>query len=179
MTVVKNDEVIITTSFKNLIPGKVYEVANFTDDHIILRDANTKIATASIHVDDFDKYFVLNSEFNGWTEWTALMNPDRQAYFYRTNGKKVQVKSADTCGEASCNTKHGDVFDLSFGIQLALLDCKIRSKANVLECLTKEMENRSNVINRLVDESVALNETKRKLINSYYFSNKEDLNVSQ
>jgi len=176
MTVIKGDRVVITTEFKSLIPGKVYEVANFTDSHVILRDANTKVAEASIHVDEFEKYFMLEKDFTGWSDWVGLMNPDRQAYFYRTNGKKVQVKTAEARGEASCNLKHGDEFNLSFGIQIALLDCKVRAKSKKLDKLTIDMENMSNEINRTVDEMIDLNETKKRLVNSYYFSNQDTQN---
>lgn len=172
MTVVKNDVFMLSSSFNNLIVGKHYEVANFTGTNVILREQDTKVAVACVDMFDLECNFtpVLPDFKCVWTDWVAVMNPDRQAYFYRTNGKKVQVKCAECHGEASCNVKHGDRFDLSFGIQLALLDCKARAKSRKLDQMTKDLENQSNAINRMVDEMIDINETKKRLVNSYYFT---------
>lgn len=57
-----------------------------------------------------------------WTQWRELLNGRNELIgFYRTNGKKVQVRAMndDIRGEATCNKC--DTFDLYVGINLAFL----------------------------------------------------------
>lgn len=60
-----------------------------------------------------------------WTQWTKLMNGRNELIgFYRTNGKKVQVRAMhdNIRGEATCNKT--DVFNLYIGINVAYLRMK-------------------------------------------------------
>lgn len=63
-----------------------------------------------------------------WTQWRELLNGRNELIgFYRTNGKKVQVRAMNDDsirGEATCNKC--DKFDLYVGINLAFL--RMRNK---------------------------------------------------
>ena len=125
-TVLKFDRFILkkelNSNFKHV--GEAFEVANILEDSFLMRNARTKVAVGSINFKDFEKYFVREDEFNGWTYWTSIVGFDGQTdAFYRTNRKRVQVRflTDNVKAEASCNV--GDDFNLSFGINLAYLRC--------------------------------------------------------
>ena len=102
--------------------GEVFEVANIRENSFLLRDGRTKVAVGVVNFEDFDRCFVHEANFKGWTNWTPITGFDGQTdAVYRTNGKKVQVKflTDKVRAEAACNVM--DDFNLFFGIQLAYL----------------------------------------------------------
>lgn len=107
--------------------GKEYEVGDFGNNSVIIRDIKTKIAQAIISIDVFDKYFI-KGRMSKWTPWIRIIGTDTNelAHFYKTNGKRVIVKTADGKyrGKASCNKM--DEFDLDKGIKLAAARCDLK-----------------------------------------------------
>lgn len=150
MIILKNDKVVLIKEFGNLqTVGETYEVANITDTAIVIRDVSTKIAVGAVDISDFYKYFKKPDEVKGWTEWKEIRDADDDIFFYRTNQKRVQVKSLDNIrAESSCNQKDNDEFNLHFGLTLAYLKCKNKTlkqdEENVkdyIKRLNKELEN--------------------------------------
>ena len=127
MTIFKNDKVVLIKEMGNLhTVGETYEVANITDTAVVLRDVNTKIAIAAVNIDDVAKYFDKPENVKTWTPWQRLIDQRGNTIaFYRTNRKKVQVRTADGFrGEATCNKC--DEFNLYFGLSLALKRCELK-----------------------------------------------------
>lgn len=136
-----------------LVVGNVYEIGTLTDTTYIIRNATTRIAVVSVKIDEFDNYFV-KEEKKYWTEWQGISQGENLVGYFRTNGKKVQVRAYETKAEATCNKT--DDFNLKIGINLALLRCKLKYatliKMNVL-VFAKETEGEikslfDNVINK-------------------------------
>lgn len=125
-TVLKFDRVILTKELNDKVKkvGDVFEIANILDDSFLLREAKSKIAIGVVSFEDFDKHFVKEGEFKGWTQWTPLVGFDGQNdVFYRTNRRKTQVKFVrDKVRAESCRNKKDD-FNLYLGIQIAYLRC--------------------------------------------------------
>ena len=75
--------------------------------------------------------------------------------FYRTNGKKVQVKIKWYRCEASCNTM--DDFDLYFGIQLAYLRCKnkaLKAEQKIYRDEIKEIDSQIKSNKTLINQMI-------------------------
>lgn len=137
MSIIRNDKVILMKPFGTLqTVGETYEVANITDTAIVLRDAKTKIAVCAVNINDIDEYFKKPENANGWTSWQRLVDQASNTIaFYRTNFKKVQVKTSDGIrGEATCNK--GDEFNLYVGIHIAWK----RAENKILEQVRKDYE---------------------------------------
>lgn len=162
MSVLKYDSVVLIKEFGEKMKkvGEVYEVASILDNDFLIRDSKTKIALGVISFKDFDEYFVHKENFKGWTKWTSLVGFDGQSdAFYRSNGKKTQVKFVTTKDRAEACCCKGDEFNLGFGIQLAYLRClnKAREKQRV------ELEKKLN----MVEHEIAENKTiMKKMVNS-------------
>lgn len=161
-TILKYDRVILTKELNEKIKkvGDVFEIANILDNTFILREAKTKIAVGVISFEDFEKHFVHEGNFKGWTSWTPLTGFDGQTdAFYRTNRKKTQVKFlTDKVRAEACCSKVND-FNLSFGINMAYLRClnKAREKQKA-ECEAKL---------KFINHDIAENESAmKKMINS-------------
>ncbi len=102
--------------------GEIYEIGVIAEKAYIIRDMKSKIAIGAVDFDSFDEYFEkVDVDVKRWTKWHGLSDTNGNVFgFYRTNGKRVQVKTIDNIkGESSCNTM--DEFDLRFGISLAML----------------------------------------------------------
>lgn len=158
MNVVRNDKVVLVKEFGELKTiGESYEVANVTDTAIVLRNVVTKIAVCAVNIDNFDEYFTKQENVKGWTPWQRLVDEASNTIaFYRTNYKKVQVKTNNYRAEATCNK--GDNFNLYFGIQLAYARCMnkffIDVKNNHEEGLKKATSNilaTKNIIKKMVN----------------------------
>ena len=115
--------------------GEIYEVANITDAFVVIRNAKTKVAVGSVDIDVFDQYFKKPEEVKHWTPWEKLMDESGNVIaFYRTNFRKVQVRIFEgEQSEATCNKRHGDEFNLYFGIQLAYRRCLEKSLTRLTE----------------------------------------------
>ena len=122
--------------------GDVFEIANVLDDSFLLREAKSKVAVGLITFEDFDKHFVKEEDFKGWTNWTPFVGFDGQTdAYYRTNRRKTQVKFVtDKVRAERCRNKN-DEFNLYIGIQTAYLRCcnKLLNK-QYQECHDKILE---------------------------------------
>lgn len=121
-TIFRNDRVILMKEYDKLkAVGETFEVANVTDTSVVLRNPMTKVAVGAVDIKDFYNYFT--KEIQKWTDWTVLViNGGQTVGWYRTNGKKVQVKTnAGERAEATCNKT--DKFNLYLGVNLAFSRC--------------------------------------------------------
>ena len=160
-TILKFDRVVLTKELNDKIKkvGDVFEIANILDNSFLLREAKSKVAVGVIDFEDFDKHFVSEENFKGWTRWTQFVGYDGQNdCFYRTNHKKVQVKfEKDKVRSEACCCK-GDDFNLSFGINLAYLRCLtkvMRKRADKHQeevyRLDKEIYNNNKIIKQMIN----------------------------
>lgn len=173
----RNNKVVLLKEYEDLKQvGITYEVANFTDEMVILREVKTKIAVGAIPLVDFYKYFkkIEDVKFK-FTKWTELIDGTTGAVvgFYRTNHKKVQVmlpieyNGSYIRDEASCNK--GDDFDLWFGIRLAFARAKVKAynkvtlikNAKMIAESTKDYRQTKNAIKNMV---ASLEEPKNQKI---------------
>lgn len=165
-TVLKFDRVVLIKELNDKIKkvGDVFEIANILDNSFLLREAKSKVAVGVISFEDFDKHFVPEENFQGWTRWTPFVGYDGQSdCFYRTNRKRVQVKflTNKVRTEACINKKDNDEFNLSFGIQLAYLRCLKKAMSKKVYVMQKE-------ICELEKEICDISQAEKKMINSFY-----------
>lgn len=141
-SLIKFDKVILVKEFGKMQQiGKEYEVANVLDESLVLRDAKTKVAIGVVNFNDFNTYFKKVEEFKGWTQWQSVADSTANIVFkYRTNGKKVQVKTFEDKAEVCCNFTHGDEFNLWFGIELAYLRCQQKTDKKRRKELFEELQ---------------------------------------
>lgn len=161
-TILKFDRVVLAKELNDKIKrvGDVFEIANIIDNSFLLREAKSKVAVGVISFEDFDKHFVPEENFKGWTRWTPFVGYDGQNdCLYRTNRKKVQVKFVtDKVRSEACCCKD-DEFNLSFGIQIAYLRALNKAMAKKSDELQEEM----NRLNKEIYENLKI---ERKMINS-------------
>ena len=161
-TVLKFDRVILVKemndNFKKV--GEVFEIANVFDDSFLLRDAKSKLALGVVSFEDFERCFIPVENFKEWTSWTPMVGYDGQSdAYYRTNGKKTQVKflTNKVRGE-SCRNKD-DEFNLYVGINIAYL-----------RCMNKALEKKKTAYEeylKTIEHDIAENENiLKKMINS-------------
>ena len=158
MNIMRNDKVILTKTMGNLqVVGETFEVANITETAVILRNASNKIAVGAVDITTFDQYFKKPEEVKGWTPWQRLVDQlGNTIAFYRTNWKKVQVRTPDgQRGEATCNKC--DEFNLYFGLNIAMKRCevkvlkKIRSDyENVMKQLNDDISTKESAIQQII-----------------------------
>jgi hypothetical protein len=165
----RNDKVILIKEVENLKTiGETYEVANIVDNLVILRDATSKMAVGAIDISIFEEHFKKPEEVKGWTEWQRMLdNLGNTLGFYRTNFKKVQVRTMNGIrSEATCNKKYDDGFNLFFGIQLAFTRCAdkfLRLEEDKYETLIEEYKEELNKIrsNRIDNKNM-----RKKMLSS-------------
>lgn len=161
-TTLKFDRVILTKELNDKFKqvGEVFEVANILENSFLLRSDKTKVAIGVVSFEDFEKHFVAEEGFKGWTKWQSLVGFDGQTdAMYRTNRKKTQVKflTDKVRGESCCH--RDDDFNLSFGIQLAYLNCLNKAR-------TKQKEDLEEAI-KSIEHEIAENSTIiKKMVNS-------------
>lgn len=160
-TTLKFDRVILTKELNGKVKkvGDVFEIANVLDDCFVLREASSKTAVGIVKFEDFDKHFVHEKNFDGWTAWTPFVGFDGQTdVYYRTNRRKVQVKflTSGVRAEAACHKM--DEFNLSFGVQAAYIRClnKALSKKKTeyeteLSRINGEIIDNQNILKRMVN----------------------------
>ena len=162
MNISRGNEVVLMTEYPKLTVGETYEVANITDTSIVLRECTSKIAVASVNIDDFEIYFTKKSEVKGWTKWTPLLdNSGACLGMYRTNQKRVQFKTngiSSIKAQASCNNGE-DVFDLRVGLNIAYARCRIKTlkeqkkiHEDILRDIRKEIGDCKSMIMNIVNE---------------------------
>lgn len=161
-TTLKFDKVILTKELNDKFKqvGETFEIANILEDSFLLRSAKTRVAIGVVSFEDFDKHFVHEENFKGWTNWTPLVGFDGQSdAFYRTNRKKVQVKFLTSKVRAEACRCNKDDFNLSFGIQLAYLRCLNKAREQQRTALNAELA--------FVERELAENEAIiKKMVNS-------------
>jgi hypothetical protein len=159
----KYDRVVLTRELNDKFKkvGEVFEIANVFDDYFLLRDGKTRVAIGIVSFEDFDKHFVHEANFKGWTQWTPLTTNYEEGLvmFYRVKDRhKVQVKTSDGfVGESSCNTKFGDEFNLYTGLNLAFLRCVKKVFLNRIEKHQKQLNIYENEIKGIEDKIRYLN----------------------
>ena len=158
----KFDRVVLIKELDDKIKkvGDVFEIANVLEDSFLLRDSRTKVALGVVSFADFEKHFVHQSNFKGWTQWCPLTGFDGQTdAYYRTNRRKTQVKflTDKVRGESFLNAKGGDEFNLYFGIQIAYLRClnkahlkKATEYENALKKIDIEMVDNERIIKKMI-----------------------------
>lgn len=152
-TVLKFDRVVLVKELNDRFKrvGDVFEVANILDNSFLLRDSKTRVALGVVGFEDFERCFVAESQFSGWTAWTPLTGFDGQTdALYKTNRKKVKVKflTDKTKAEACCNKM--DDFNLFFGVQMAYMRCLNKS---LLKRKAKYEENLKSVNIEIADNN--------------------------
>lgn len=141
-TTLKFDKVVLIKELDEKIKkvGEVFEIANVLDDSFLLRDNKTKTALGVVSFEDFEKCFVHEENFEGWTPWMQFVGYNGQMdCLYRTNRKKVQVKflTEKVRAESCCHEK--DDFSLSFGLQLAYLRCLTKAMCETVHAYQEKM----------------------------------------
>lgn len=129
-TILKYDRVILTKELNERFSkvGDTFEVANILEDSFLLRDAKTKTAIGVVSFEDFERCFVMEENFHGWTRWQKFIGYDNQCDFeYRTNKRKVQVRFLTDNVRAEACLHRNNEFDLVFGLRIAYL--RARNKA--------------------------------------------------
>lgn len=161
-TVLKFDRVVLTKELNDKIKkvGDVFEIANILDNSFLLREAKSKVAVGVINFDDFDKHFVPEENFKGWTQWVQFVGFDGQNdTYYRTNRRKIQVKflTNKVRGEACCCKD--DEFNLHFGLQLAYFRCLNKAMAKKINKLQEEIHS----LDKEIYDNIKI---EKKMINS-------------
>lgn len=158
----KFDRVVLIKELDDKIKkvGDVFEIANVLEDSFLLRDSRTKVALGVVSFADFEKHFVHQSNFKGWTQWCPLTGFDGQTdAYYRTNRRKTQVKFlTDKVRAEACCCKD-DNFNLGFGIHLAYLRCL--NKARKAQKI--KLEEELNMVNHEIAENKAM---IKRMVNS-------------
>ena len=156
----KFDRVILTKELNDRFRrvGDVFEIASISNDSFLLRDGKTRVALGVVSFEDFEKCFVKENEFKGWTAWTPLTGFDGQTdALYKTNRKKVIVKflTDKTKAEACCNK--ADDFNLFFGVQMAYMRCLnkalLKRKASYekkLKEINSEIADNNKIIEKMI-----------------------------
>lgn len=126
-TVLKYEKVVLVKELNDKFKkvGEVYEVARVSNDSFLLRDSKTRVAIGVVNFEDFERCFVTEDSFTGWTNWQLMIGFDgHNDAMYRTNRKRVQVKFLKDNVRAESFCCKSDYFNLSFGLQLAYIRCR-------------------------------------------------------
>lgn len=146
-TLFKYDKVVLTKELNERFRkvGDAFEIANILEDSFVLRDAKSKVAIGIVSFDDFERCFVKEESFKGWTKWIEFTTDyeSNLKMFYRIKDRRrIQVKSYNGCiGESCCNIKFGDQFNLYLGLNLAYLRCIKNMLANNIDNYIKNIDN--------------------------------------
>lgn len=161
-TTLKFDRVILIKELNEKFSkiGEAFEIANIFEDSFLLRDSKTRVAIGVVNFDDFEKCFVHESNFSGWTKWQQFNGFDGQNdCFYKTNRKDVEVKFITDKVRAKSFLHKDDEFNLSFGLNMAYLRCRNKALEKKKVVLEKELQK--------VNDEMADNEaTIRQMISS-------------
>lgn len=168
-SVLKFDRVILTKELNERFckVGEVFEIAVVMEGSFLLREASTKVAIGVISFDDFERCFTKEEAFKGWTKWTKMTGLNGQSdVFYRTNGKKVQVRflKDKVRSEASCHML--DEFNLFTGISIAYLRC-------VNKVLLKNKVEHEKALNEIDIELMDNNKTIKNILSKLRVESEE------
>lgn len=161
-TTIKYDRVVLVKELNDKFckVGEYFEVCNVLEDSFVLRDAKSKIAVGVVSFNDFERCFVHEKDFTGWTKWTMMTGFDGQRdIYYRSNGRKIQVKflTDNIRAEASCHKD--DDFNLYYGLNLAYLRC--RNKA-----FAKKKDEYTNILKKIDIEMIDNNRSIENMLSS-------------
>lgn len=121
--------------------GEVFEVSNILDDSFLLRDAKTKAAIGVVSFEDFQRCFVHEENYKGWSQWQNIVGFDGQSdVYYRTNHRKTQVRFLTDKVMGESFTNRNDEFNLYFGINLAYLRARCKALAKKKHEYEKELK---------------------------------------
>ena len=157
MSIMRGDRVVLVKEYDKMkMVGATLEVGNITETAVILRKPADKVAVVAVDIDEFYTYFA--NEIKGWTPWTELIITNSQNIgWYRTNGKRVQVKTHNGVrAEATCNKD--DQFSLYIGVNIAVARCnkkvinqtigeinkhikELNERLASMECASKQIDN--------------------------------------
>ena len=168
-TTMKFDRVILVKQLNEKFSkiGEVFEVANILENSFLLRDTKTRVAIGVVNFEDFEKCFVHEENFKGWSQWTPLTGFDGQTdAYYRTNRRKVQVKFITDNVRAESARHRDDEFSLYFGIQLAYLRALNKAHSKKKAILEEELK-------KIDCEMIDNNKIMQKMINSLEANNGE------
>ena len=157
----KYDRVVLVKELNDKIKkvGECYEIANVLEDSFLLREAKTRVAVGVISFTDFEKHFVHEENFQGWTNWMPITGFDGQSdILYRTNRRRVQCRFITNKVRAESCCHDDDEFDLSFGLRIAYLRClnKALTKQKTeykekLKAINNEIADNKGLIRRMLD----------------------------
>lgn len=174
MNIVKNDKLVLINEFGKLkTVGQTYEVANFTDTAVVLRDAVSKVAVCAVDIASIDTYFKKVEEARSWTRWIRIVNATNDVIaFYRTNQKKVQVRTLDGFrADATC--RKDEPFNLAFGIYLAYaradmkrIESMIQAKKSTIDNLRNRLSEQESNLADLESEYIATKNGIKRMVNS-------------
>lgn len=160
-TTMKFDRVVLVKEMNEKFCklGEVFEVANILENSFLLRDTKTRVAIGVVSFDDFEKHFVHESNFKGWTQWVPFTGYDGQVdAYYRTNRHKTQVRFVTNKVRAESSKHNDDEFNLYFGIQLAYLRALNKSHykkkeeyENALKKINSEIADNERMIQKMVN----------------------------
>ena len=167
MNIMRNDKVVLVkgmNGFKKV--GESYEVANITETKVVLRDVTSKVAVGAVEIDSFEAHFAKPEEVTGWLQWENLVDRTGNVIaHYRTNGKKVQVRTPDGYrAETTCNK--GDDFNLFFGIQLAYNRCMMKALNDEEIELMETIEDAENELEIVRSAQREIKHTMKMMVNS-------------
>ena len=110
--------------------GHKFKVTNITKEEVTLEevtedtDYGASYTCVVVSPDEFEIYFkpvevkpVKLCKAGKWSEWTTIRT-NGVSYAYKTNGKKVIVRSNGYRGESSCHSE--DKFELEIGLKMAI-----------------------------------------------------------
>ena len=168
-TTLKFDRVVLIKELNEKFSkiGEVFEIANILDNSFLLRDSKTRVAIGVVSFEDFEKCFVHEENYKGWTPWIQFNGFDGQNdCFYKTNRKDVEVKFVTDKVRAKSYLHKDNEFSLSFGLNMAYLRCSNKSLKKKKVEYEMELARISTELAR-IDREIADNErTIQKMINS-------------
>ena len=170
-TTIKFERVVLVKELNDKFckVGEVYEIANILNyNSFLLRDAKTRIAIGTISFDDFERCFVHEENYKGWTPWIQFTGFDGQNdCFYKTNRKDVKVKFlTDKVRAGSFLHKDDNEFSLSFGLQMAYLRCLNKALEKEKTTHEEELVRHETELMRINGEIADNERTIQKMISS-------------
>jgi hypothetical protein len=77
-----------------------------------------------VSLNELNTYFQPIKQKMKWSDWHTMNTAYCGIVFFRTNGKKVQVKDTFNKADACCNK--ADIFNLHTGLNIALMRLKLK-----------------------------------------------------
>lgn len=168
-TTLKFDRVVLIKELNEKFckVGEVFEIANVFENSFLLRDAKTKLAIGTVSFNDFERCFVHEENYKGWTPWIQFNGFDGQNdCFYKTNRKDVAVKFTTDKVRAKSYLHKDNEFSLSFGLNMAYLRCCNKALEKKRAECEIELVRLNTELARINNEIADNKKTIQKMINS-------------